>query len=227
MPYTRFNLDTLTSRLTERLGANSTFWTATEKKYALNEAIRVWGSLTWMWTSTIGVPTNPVGAGQAFYNTPRQLMQILRIRHGTSLLDKTSLFDLDASVSSWQTAASGTPTSWAPVGTNRFAIYPPASSGTLLVEGVAIPPALGAGGDFIDLGDGELGPILDYAHFYCTFKEGGLELEAGSALFQNFLSSALSRNERLRASGTFRKWIKDVRDEQQRPPRVKSQGAQV
>ncbi len=216
--YNRVTLVDLIARLTERVGNNSVFWADTEKKYAINEAIRIWNAMTGQWAKT--VVAMPSQAGTVFYLVPNQLISLQRVRYNGAVLTQSSLFELDNGVYNWQGAATSTPKQWAPVGQAIMAVWPPApAGGSFALEGISSAPALGSGGDFIDIGDEELGRLLDYAHFYLAFKEGGLELQSTLPLVSNFVESAVLRNKRLRASGYFRKYVGQSRDEEEREPR--------
>lgn len=217
--YARISLGALKARLTERLGGNSTFWTDREKGYALNEAVRVWGALTGQWKKSIPLATT----GDVIYDTPRQIISMYRMRRNTdSPMDLWSLFELDNGVTNWQRAASGTPLAWTPIGVNKFAIYPPAAAGgTLWLDGIQRSPTMSADGDFIDLGDEEIGCVLDYSQHYLDLKQGGLEHQASRGMLANFIKAAARRNARLGASAFFRKYLGLDRDELERVARTK------
>src|SRR5260221_3394536 len=166
--YASITLGTLKTRLTDRVGGNITFWGDSEKRSAINEAIRVWNALTGQWSKSF--PVQSV-AGQVFYDVPKQLISLQRVKYGSTILDQTSLFELDNGILGWQSAVTSSPQQWAPVGLTLFAVYPPAPAlGTFNLEGIASAPYLGADSDFIDLGDDEMGHILDYGHLYLTDK---------------------------------------------------------
>ncbi len=221
--YQQVNLIDLKARLTERVGNNVTFFTAREKRYALNEAIRMWASFTGQWITKIQLPST----GVVFYDVPKQIVSLMRIRYNNTLLDQSSLFELDNSISNWQQAPTGTPTLWSTVGLDKFALYPPAPVGAnLRLEGIAVSPRLGSGGDFIDIGDEELTRILEYAQHYLSMKEAGLEFANTRPLLANFVVAAAARNSRLRAAGPFAKYLGLQRDEEERPDRsARSVGA--
>ena len=219
--YARITFGALKARLTERVGNNTIFWIDREKGYAINEAIRIWAALTGEWNRPFAIPTT----GGVFYDTPKQLSGVYRVKFGTKTLPQTSLYELDNGFGSWQTASTATPRYWAPIGLSLFALYPPpAAGGTLLLEGPQSPPALGNDADFIDLGDEEVGRVLDYAHFYLTFKEGGQELGSALSLLSQFVESAVLRNRRLLASAFFKEYPGKLRDETQRPARSPVEG---
>ena len=211
----------LVSRLTERVGGNATFWTAPEKRLALNEAIRVWNAMTGQWNRTFQVPTT----GDVFYQTPKQILSLQRVKYGTTLLELTSLFELDNWITNWQDASAASPSKWVPLALNMFAVYPPPPAGNFLnLEGIAVAPKLGNDSEYLDLGDEEVGRVLDYAHFYLSFKEGGQELKAASSLLLAFVESAVLRNQRLNTVGYFRKFLGLARDETQREARAQDMG---
>lgn len=219
--YARLTLAELKARLTARVGENSTFWLDREKAYAINEAIRVWACMTGEFNRPFQIPTT----GQVFYSIPKQLSGIYRVKFGTKTLPQTSLWELDNGFGAWENTSAGTPLFWAPVGLALLVIYPPPAAGnTLVLEGPSSPPTLGADGDFLDLGDEEAGRILDYAHAYLTFKEGGQELASALALLSSFVESAVLRNRRLLASAFFKSYPGKLRDETQRPARSPVEG---
>lgn len=214
--YQLLNLNTLVDRLTERVGNNTVFFTSREKQYALNEAITMWASFTGQWMAKIQLPTT----GLVFYDVPKQIVSLTRIRYGNSLLDQISLFELDNSTAGWQDAAPGTPLYWTPVGLDKFALSPPAAvGGNLRLEGIGLSPRLGSGGDFIDIGDEEVTRILEYAQHYLALKEGGLEFSSTRPLLASFVAAAGARNARLRAAAPFAKYLGLNRDEAERPDR--------
>jgi len=215
--YQRLNLDSLTLRLTERVGNNSTFWTAREKRDALNEAIRVWAVMTGQWSRRFSIPTV---VGQRFYDVPKQIVSLQRVRYNNTILYQTSTAEMDYGFSNWQQSATGTPSVWAPIGLDKFVINPPAAAGSFLnVEGLALAPALRVGGDFLDIGDEEVNRLLDYAHHILTFKEGGLEFEASMPLMGTFVEAAVQRNQRLLGASTFKRYLGMSKQDEQRPVR--------
>lgn len=164
--YNRISLNDLINRCSERVGNNTTFWAAAEKRNAINEAIRVWAVMTGQWSKRFQVNTV---AGQRFYDVPKQIVSLQRVRYNSgTILYQSSVTEMDYGFNNWMQSATGTPQVWAPVGLDLFVINPPAAAGNVLyVEGIALAPAMGAGGDFADIGDEEISRILDYAHTYC------------------------------------------------------------
>lgn len=219
--YQRINLDTLVQRLTERLGLNETFWTYNEKRRALNEALRVWAVMSGQWSRRFAIPTV---AGQRFYDVPRQLVSLQRVKYDSTPLWPSSVTELDYGYTNWQQSATGTPLFWSPIGLGMIVINPPAPAGHFLnMEGMALLPALNVGGDFIDIGDEEVNRILDYAHHTLTFKEGGLEFEATLPLMGSFVSAAGLGNQRLLGVSIFKRNMGMAKDEEQKPARSPEQ----
>lgn len=215
--YNRVSLIQLNQRLVERCGDNSVFWSSNERKNALNEGIRLWGVLTGQWGRKFQILTV---AGQIFYDVPKQIVSIQRMKYDGVTLFQSSLAELDFGVSNWQQAATGTPQLWTPIGQDKFAIYPPAAAGHVLnLEGIALSPALTSGGDFIDIGDEELDKILDYAHAYLAFKEGSSEFKEGLPLIAGFMEGAIERNQRLLGSALFKRFLGLAKDMEQRAMR--------
>jgi hypothetical protein len=210
--YTRVTLSDITNRLSEKVGNNTTFWTAEEKKDAINEALCVWQVLTGEFTRGF---TLAATSGTVFYQTPHQIASINRILHNGTPLTPITLWELDMAYSGWQGTA-GTPLYWAPVGLEIFAVYPQPTTGALRIEGFTENVRLLADGDFLQVGDEELTRLLDYAHHYLSIKEGIPEITATMGGFKRFLKAASLRNARLLAVAFFRKVMGLVREERER-----------
>lgn len=209
------DLNTLTQRLTERTGA--TFWTSSEKRRALNEALRVWAVMTGQWSRKFQLPTV---VGQIFYDVPKQIVSLQRVKYNATTLYQTSLPELDRGYPNWQQAPTSAPSLWAPVGLDKVAIYPPAPAGAFLnFEGLSLAAPLNVGGDFIDIGDEEVNRILDYAHHVLTFKEGGVEFESAMPLMASFVAAAVQRNQRLLGAAVFKRYLGLDKAQEQRPVR--------
>lgn len=134
-------------------------------------------------------------------------------------LNQISLFELDMGFPGWRESY-GVPLYWAPDGLDWVALYPAPRGGAIWLEGYKEPPVLFKDDDFIDLGDEELTRILDYAHWYLSFKEGPSEaLENTEILMQNTLEAGALRNSRIRRSALYREYMGEHRDEHQRPSR--------
>lgn len=133
------------------------------------------------------------------------------------ILYQTSLFELDMGTPGWRKTY-GAPRLWAPDGLDWFASYPAPRGGAFLLEGYKEPPTLNEDKDFIEIEDSEVNRLLDYAHWYLSFKEGPQEaLENTKDLVQNMLKAAGFRNQRLRQSALYREYMGESRDEQEVP----------
>lgn len=215
--YQRYSLAQIKAFLAQRVGLPASgvgFWYADEFQYAINEAISVFQALTGYWTTSF--PLSLV-AGESFYDVPRQVVSVRRVTFNGAPLTQTSTPELDLSFGSWE-GTTGTPEYWAPEGLNLVAVYPvPATSATVVLEGLSDAPWLNTDADFLDIGDDELNALLEYAHHYLTFKEGGQEFKSSSPGLQTFLKQAAEKNGQLRAATFYRKWMGLDHEADQRP----------
>ncbi len=135
------------------------------------------------------------------------------------ILNQTSVFELDMGTPDWRKTY-GIPRFWAPDGLNWFAVYPAPRGGAFHLEGYKEPPVLDNDRDMIEIDDSEVVRILDYAHWYLSFKEGPQEaLDNTKILVQNMVASAGLKNARLRQSALYREYMGEHRDEFQVPAR--------
>jgi hypothetical protein len=222
--YHRVTLGDLITKLTERLGENTTFWTSQEKTDAINEAIAFWQAMTGQWTATFIVGPNLEQS--TFMAVPRQVVSNQRISINGTPLSSASLAEMDDGFPGWQ-ATTGTTAYWTPAGMNYVAFSPaPAASDAILFQGISASPRLAASGDFIDIGDEELTRLLGYAQAYLTFKEGPTESSATDPSVQTMMEAATFKNSRLKGSALYRKFMGESRDVWQRPYQLpSSQGA--
>lgn len=212
--YALVTLGELKEQLTEKLGGNSTFWTSLEKRFAINEALKVWQAMTGEFTTSF---TRQV-TGESFCDVPRQVVATQRLLHDGTPVPMISLWELDGGWPDWY-GTTGTPQFWAPIGFNMIALYPTPLTGNVTYEGIMETPKLIGDGDYVQLGEEEMELIIGYAHHYCTFKEGSGEQEASIPGFKKFIAGAVLRNARLRASTWYRTFMGLPRDEDQRAPR--------
>lgn len=214
--YAQTTLEELRDQLTDKLGANSTFWTTQEKNDAINEALRIWQALTMEFTDSFVLNAQE----EEYVDVPRQVVMTQRLLFNGTPVPMISLWELDGAFSTWQSETGATPLYWAPVGLNKIALYPtPNDGGFLRFEGVAETPKVLGDGDFIPLGEEELERIVDYAHHYCTFKEGSTELESSQMSFVRMIEAAGLRNSRLKASAFYKFFMGLGRDDDERSPR--------
>ena len=188
--------------------------------------MRIWNLLTGMWKRRVLIATT---ANTVFYALPSTLIYDVRTEWNQVPLGQSSISDLNNGRVGWRgetTASGGTvPTTvqmWAPAGLMRIAIWPAhaAGGGTLTVDGVRQTPVLTADGDFVDLGQCEIGTLLDYALHYLSFKLSGPLFEATLPLYRAFVEAAADQNARLRSSTWYRKTMGLDLQRKQHPVRV-------
>ena len=212
MGYSRVKLSQMLTDLTSHVGDNSIFWVHQEKVDAINEGLKIWQALTGEWTTSFEIP---VTSGH-YYNVPRQVASVSRMLYNTTVLEDTSLWELDYGTPGWE-GTDGTPAEWAPHGVNEVVVYPAPTSGVLTFEGISEPIAVHLDGDFVDIGDEELTKILHYAHHYLTFKEGPSEAAATEGDLKGLMAAAALKNGRLLASEFYKDYMGIAKDEGQRP----------
>lgn len=135
------------------------------------------------------------------------------------ILYQTSLFELDTGEPGWRRTY-GVPRVWAPDGLDWFAAYPAPRGGGFDLEGYKEPPVLDKDRDAIEIEDAEVHRLIDYAHWYLSFKEGVKEgLDNTKDLMHNLMRAAALRNAWLRRSALYREYMGEQRDEHQAPAR--------
>ena len=77
MPRTRYTLASLKSRLQERVGNNTVFWTTDEVRDALNEGICFWQALTGEWVTKVSV--DAATESPSFFPVPKQIVSLTRV----------------------------------------------------------------------------------------------------------------------------------------------------
>jgi hypothetical protein len=205
------------------MGGQSTFYNQSEYNNALNEALAVWQLLTGEWTAeysqAIPADTDVVSVDTTAYPVP---MGVIRIRRavGTATtgtpLYPMSLFEMDQETHQRPSADSGTVEHWAPLGYDSFVVHPPASTTqTVGIMYLSADPRVNLDDTtYIDLGDEEIQSIVEYAHWFLTFKEGMDEaFENTSPLKDLFLTAARLRNHKLRNTAPYRDYLAMPRDE--------------
>lgn len=198
--YARYNLAQLEVLAADRVG-NIRFWTESEFKDAINEAISVWQAVTGYWTTSFPLS---ITAGSAWYAVPKQITSVRRVTFGGTPLSQISTPELDLGFGDWETTL-GTPQFWAPEGIALLALYPTAN-GVVVIEGLSDAPWLNTDADFIDMADDDLNAVLEYTHHYLSFKEAGQEFSATMDDLKHFMEQAAGRNSRLRAALFYRKY---------------------
>ena len=155
---------------------------------------------------------------------PSTLVQGAHIEFNSIPLSKSSVFNWDQINPQWE-ASRGTPDEWAPVGLSIIAINPvdPGGNNMLVVDGISVTPILVNSGDFVDIGQEDFAPLMDYVQHLAVFKEGGAEFESSLPLYKSFIAAAGVRNEKFRASALYRLTMGLDDDQQLKPFRRKRQ----
>ena len=219
--YAQYTLTQLLALFYEQVGGNQTFFRQDEATLILQEAFRGFNCLTGFWRDRINMGATV--AGQHWYSVPAGLTYLYRVELNETVLQSTTLYDLDYGRPTWETetaTGTGLPQAFAPAGVNLFAIWPASLAGgeSLVVEGVTPAPILNNIG-FVNVGQHELESILDEATHIAQFKEGGQEFEASQEVHKEFLREAGERNGVLMQSAKFRTWMGLVK-EKTRPMRA-------
>lgn len=224
MAYNTYSLTTLTDRLTDKW-AGSIFWTEAEVPLLLNEALRVWNSLTGFWKRRVTIETQ---ANAFEYPLPDIMTFGMRVEYNGRTLSKATMQSMDAARPSWtnETTAmgGGVPTTvrhWIPMAIDLIAIWPADATGDafLTVDGVSATPILFNDVDTIDIGDEHLNVILGYALHIAALKEGGERFAATMPYYTAFLKAAAEENTQLKQSQQFRQAIGLNTDKIQYPTR--------
>lgn len=206
----------------ERLGqASNQFWRDDEINRYIQEALRVWNSLTGFWSEQVFLSTV---ANQPWYTLPGTITSATRLEWNGQPMSQASLWELDYGRPSWEsdtTLVPDVPTQpkcWAPAGLTLIAIWPAdaTNANSLTVQGITATPILLTDAQFLDIGREELNHILDYIQHIATFKEGGVEFESSGRLLQNFLKGAATRNGMLLANEKYGPWMGQTREPMQR-----------
>lgn len=208
MPYQQVTLAVFRARLEEKW-ESVPFWDDSDALLAINETLRIWNLLTATWKRKITFPTV---LNQVYYTVPSTLIYNLRMDVAGRPLQSSSKFLLDNTNPRWQTQTTLTagapayPRVFAAVGLNLFAIWPADGVGgqSFSVDGVRATPILNVDGDYIDVGEEDLGALLGMALHVAAFKEGGSRWKATFPHYKSFLGAAADKNDRLRASSLFR-----------------------
>lgn len=189
MPYTTVSLNDLVTRLQSRYDGVP-FWTATDARRAINEALQVWQVATGYWRETSEAEVLP---NDPFVVLRAPLVFGTRVLLNGKPLHPTSLFDLDNGIPNWQ-MTTGTPYVWAPVSLRLIAVYPSISQPSdpdtrtyLDVEGARkTPTILVDPADDVQIGSEEIPSILDYALWALAFSLGGSWLQAMELQYTRF-----------------------------------------
>ena len=204
MAYSTTTRATLRTRIRETLLNN--FWTDTELNLYINEALRVWNTLTGYFRTsasyTIPAATSTHSTSTA---TGSDGWIILRLETTSIHLNPINLAEISSISPGWWSNTAGTPSSWIPLGLNRFATDPQPSSGlSHTIDYVRTAPLPTSDSSFIQIGEEDMLAIIDYVIFISKLKEGGDELAGAQSSLQNFLKQAAKYNSRLLQISSFR-----------------------
>lgn len=207
MAYTQVTLSELRTQLRNKWD-NSPFWTTDEADYAINEALHTYNLYTGVWRQRVNVTTV---AGQVLYTVPAQTWAIVRVEYNGKSIAMTNVADLDNGRPTWQsetTGDAGVPTTvqlWAPVGVQRFVIWPADATGnnSLLCDCLRDTPTLRNDFQTVDLDDSELDALLGEALYIASFKDPS-SAPRTQGWHQEFLRTVMAHNGRLNASDLFR-----------------------
>ncbi len=223
MPYANTTLTQLLAQLSARY-EGAAFWTNFEAIRAINLSLRTWNSLTGVWRTSVTVSAPPA-SDDHLVPLPGSLMYRCRVTIAGRRLEPVSRFELNRIRPNWvyeYTDSGGdVPTRiewWAPAGLYTIRIWPGNRVATdLVVSGIATTPVLVNPGDFVDIGEDDLGPILDEALHILTFKQGGTRFALSIALHQAMLREAADRNAILAMNQKFRQFMGLDRNRSYRP----------
>lgn len=225
MAFQRVDLATFRSRLFNQLGSVGTFWSNEEANRAINEALAIWQALTGervvTITQTIASNVNLVNVVQTA--TQGRVLSPLRVNVYTSVgegvvtnepsMRELSVEEMDAGFYGWRTegvtATTQRPSYWAPVGVDKFFVYPRSEASALLrVLGYEDATPLSADTDYIDVDEGHLQKLLGMAQAILAFKQGVVEgTENASALKTLFLTAAHERNKELLKTSLYKNYM--------------------
>lgn len=132
----------------------------------------------------------------------------------------STIEDFDSYRNSWQNTAATTPTDLIICGPNLLAVSPqPDTAYTISIDMVRTMIVPQSGGDFLQVDQSMVEPILDLAQHIISLKLGWAEFQDTNPLRNNFLRMAATMNSRLRANIFFKLLLEDpaVKPEQDLP----------
>lgn len=124
-----------------------------------------------------------------------------------------SIYDLDQGYYAWRTETATTTTQrpeyWAPIGISKFALYPRTGAEiTLRILAYADTTPFASSASYIDIDEGHLQKVIDYAHSLLAFKEGIPEgTDSSKPLKELFLAAARDRNAELRHTSLYMNYM--------------------
>ena len=157
--------------------------------------------------------------GRAAYCEQRWKLGVAAAKLPVSVIDSyvtdqpvptESVFDLDAYRASWQNATPASPTMIALAGLNLVAASPkPDAVYTVTVDLLRNMPVPASDGDYIQVGAEHWDGIVQYAEHLAAWKMAGSEFEATMPNLEQFLTLAVTQNDRLRANEFFMTQLHD------------------
>lgn len=216
MPYANVNRAQFRALVRNQLGSgglSSAFWRDDELNKLIQEALRFFNLCCAYWKTRATLVTV---ANQVWYALPGAITSGMRVSFNGQPMTPVGLFDLDFQRPIWESETTTTgsdvptrPTMFGIGALNLIAIWPADAAGnnSLVIDGVASTPILTNDNSKLDIGQEEMGSLLDLIQHLASFKEGGLEFRQGMGNFKAFLEMAGRRNAILKASATWRKWM--------------------
>ncbi len=206
--YQTTTLATMQARLADRV-EGVPWWTAPESTNALNEALRVWNSLSGYFFSRI---TITLPANDHWLPIPGSIVERVRFQVGTRVISRGSLSSLRYGHPTWLSEFTNSggvvPTSvrqWIPAGLSLVGIWPaPIVDTDFIIDGIAQTPILVNAGDFINIGDEEFSTLLGFALHLLAFKAPDQQFQQTEPLRKAFYQAAAERNTQFAASDFFR-----------------------
>jgi hypothetical protein len=197
MAYTAITLLELKAALAGRYDGVP-WWTETDARQAINEAMRVWNVATGYWRTTTTAPLVP---NDIYAVVPLAVSMPTRLTFAEKGLAITSLFDLDHARPGWQ-GSRGDPWAWVPVSLRLVVVYPATEEigQSVGVEGLMATPVLTNDADTIDIGAEEQNALLSYALHALSYWRGGEMLVATDEHRMAFWRAAALRNSQLNRS---------------------------
>ena len=175
-------------RLDELSTTTPVHWTRAEILVYVNEAINEFNLIAWEYQAEHLVSVN---SANNVCNCPSAIIAASSVR-GPRYLRRATVEDMDHECE-WEAASAvrAIMKTWAPIGLNKFMVYPrPIVATTVCVAGLADPPLVTDSEDHIMVKPEWIGAIEDYCVERATFKEGPSELGQSGHLYQSFLDKA-------------------------------------
>jgi hypothetical protein len=175
-------------RLDELSTTTPVHWTRAEILVFVNESLTELNLMSWIFQGTVSLTVNPT---DNVYDHPATVIGAITIRC-PDYLRRENVYNLDLEAR-WDSAAANRLAieTWAPLGLNKFLIYPrPLVPATAYVEGVIEHTPVTDNEDPIPVRAELESALQDYCVERATFKEGAAGLEQVAPLYKHFLEKA-------------------------------------